>query len=81
MCARLLFVSVVFLSQPRQGTQRYEGGRYQELTDLDVLQMIGRAGRPQFDTKGIALILTRWNSVPRSLLLFISPLRGLFLMR
>lgn len=42
-----------------KGTQRYERpGGYCELSDLDVLQMIGRAGRPQFDTKGYALILT-----------------------
>ncbi|GBP96189.1 Putative U5 small nuclear ribonucleoprotein 200 kDa helicase [Eumeta japonica] len=29
-----------------------EKGRWVELSALDVLQMLGRAGRPQYDTKG-----------------------------
>lgn len=29
-----------------------------ELEETDILQMIGRAGRPQFDDKGVAVILT-----------------------
>ena len=29
-----------------------------EYSELDVLQMIGRAGRPQFDTFGVAVIMT-----------------------
>ena len=44
-----------------KGTQFYdaklEGYKDMELTD--VLQMLGRAGRPQFDTSGIARILTQ----------------------
>lgn len=28
-----------------------------EYTDLDVFQMMGRAGRPQFDTCGVAVIM------------------------
>ena len=37
-----------------KGTQVYspERGRWVELGALDVLQMLGRAGRPQYDTKG-----------------------------
>ena len=37
-----------------KGTQVYnpEKGRWVELGALDVLQMFGRAGRPQYDTKG-----------------------------
>uniref|UniRef100_A0A336M1D6 U5 small nuclear ribonucleoprotein 200 kDa helicase n=1 Tax=Culicoides sonorensis TaxID=179676 RepID=A0A336M1D6_CULSO len=37
-----------------KGTQVYnpEKGRWVELSALDVLQMLGRAGRPQYDTKG-----------------------------
>ena len=37
-----------------KGTQVYnpEKGRWVELGALDVLQMLGRAGRPQYDTKG-----------------------------
>ncbi|TGZ81838.1 putative DEAD/DEAH box helicase [Ascodesmis nigricans] len=44
-----------------KGTQFYdakiEGYRDMDLTD--VLQMLGRAGRPQFDTSGIACIFTQ----------------------
>lgn len=38
-----------------KGTQIYnpEKGRWVELGALDVLQMLGRAGRPQYDTKGM----------------------------
>jgi len=30
-----------------------------EMSDLEVLQMVGRAGRPQFDNDAIAVIMTR----------------------
>ena len=32
---------------------------YQEYSDTQVLQMIGRAGRPQFDTSATAVIMTK----------------------
>ena len=35
-----------------------EKGRWVELGMLDVLQMLGRAGRPQYDKKGEGLLLT-----------------------
>lgn len=35
-----------------------EQGRWVELGMLDVLQMLGRAGRPQYDKKGEGLLLT-----------------------
>lgn len=42
---------------PRQviirGTKSFADGAMREYTDLEVLQMIGRAGRPQFDTLGV----------------------------
>eukprot|EP01107_Rhizomastix_libera_P003769 TRINITY_DN1648_c0_g2_i1.p2 TRINITY_DN1648_c0_g2~~TRINITY_DN1648_c0_g2_i1.p2 ORF type:complete len:2183 (-),score=603.76 TRINITY_DN1648_c0_g2_i1:51-6599(-) len=43
-----------------RGTQVYspERGRWIELGPLDVMQMIGRAGRPQFDTEGRGIIIT-----------------------
>jgi len=43
-----------------KGTQIYnpEKGRWVELSSQDVLQMLGRAGRPQFDTFGEGIIIT-----------------------
>lgn len=37
-----------------KGTQVYDAGkgRWVELGALDIMQMLGRAGRPQYDTKG-----------------------------
>ena len=35
-----------------------EKGRWVELGALDVLQMFGRAGRPQYDTKGQGVLIT-----------------------
>lgn len=43
-----------------KGTQVYspEKGSWVELSPQDVLQMLGRAGRPQFDTFGEGIIIT-----------------------
>lgn len=42
-----------------KSTQYYVTGQgYRELEERDVLQMIGRAGRPQFDTTATAVIMT-----------------------
>ncbi|KAJ9550083.1 hypothetical protein OSB04_022626 [Centaurea solstitialis] len=43
-----------------KGTQIYnpEKGAWTELSPLDVMQMLGRAGRPQFDTYGEGIIIT-----------------------
>ena len=42
-----------------KGTEFYDGKtkRYVDFPVTDVLQMMGRAGRPQFDDQGIAVIL------------------------
>lgn len=42
-----------------KGTEYFDGrlGRYVDFAVTDVLQMMGRAGRPQYDTHGVALIL------------------------
>lgn len=43
-----------------KGTQIYDPskGRWAELSPLDVQQMLGRAGRPQYDTEGEGIIMT-----------------------
>ena len=43
-----------------KGTQVYNPakGNWQELSPLDVMQMFGRAGRPQYDTQGMGIIIT-----------------------
>ena len=42
-----------------KGTEYFDGkcGRYVDFPVTDILQMMGRAGRPQFDTQGVACIL------------------------
>lgn len=46
-----------------KGTQIYnpERGRWVELSPLDIMQMIGRAGRPQHDTEGLAASISLFN--------------------
>nr|XP_049704303.1 putative U5 small nuclear ribonucleoprotein 200 kDa helicase isoform X1 [Helicoverpa armigera]XP_049704304.1 putative U5 small nuclear ribonucleoprotein 200 kDa helicase isoform X2 [Helicoverpa armigera] len=48
-----------------KGTQVYsaERGRWAELGALDVLQMLGRAGRPQYDTKGEGILITNHSEL------------------
>lgn len=48
-----------------KGTQIYnpEKGAWTELSPLDVMQMLGRAGRPQFDTYGEGIIITGHNEL------------------
>ncbi|XP_008482683.1 uncharacterized protein LOC103519375 [Diaphorina citri] len=43
-----------------KSTENYVGASgYQEYKETQILQMIGRAGRPQYDTEAIAVILTK----------------------
>ncbi len=42
-----------------KSTLHYVSGMFQECSESQVLQMIGRAGRPQFDTTATAVIMTR----------------------
>ncbi|XP_062373208.1 probable ATP-dependent DNA helicase HFM1 isoform X2 [Sardina pilchardus] len=42
-----------------KSTAHYVGGTCQEYSEADILQMIGRAGRPQFDTSATAVIMTK----------------------
>lgn len=41
-----------------KGTNQYCSGQYKRYSNMDILQMIGRAGRPQFDTFGVAVVMT-----------------------
>lgn len=42
-----------------KGTKRFIQGNVTEYDESEILQMIGRAGRPQFDESGVAVIMTR----------------------
>ncbi|KAJ0110104.1 hypothetical protein J7T55_014907 [Diaporthe amygdali] len=42
-----------------KGTTSYQESSIAELSDLEIMQMLGRAGRPQFGNSGVAVILTR----------------------
>mmetsp|Transcript_10155 Transcript_10155/g.33224 ORF Transcript_10155/g.33224 Transcript_10155/m.33224 type:complete len:2313 (+) Transcript_10155:39-6977(+) len=48
-----------------KGTQIYspEEGKWTELSPLDIVQMMGRAGRPQFDSEGEGIILTKHSEL------------------
>ncbi|KAI0451312.1 hypothetical protein F5B21DRAFT_528092 [Xylaria acuta] len=48
-----------------KGTSHYTDDGPQEYTDLDVMQMLGRAGRPQFDNSATAIIMTRLANTQR----------------
>ncbi|KAL3148608.1 hypothetical protein ABBQ38_014036 [Trebouxia sp. C0009 RCD-2024] len=55
-----------------KGTQVYNPakGNWQELSPLDVMQMFGRAGRPQYDTQGMGIIITSHQELQFYLSLF-----------
>lgn len=48
-----------------KGTKMYDSasGLYKDIGIFDVQQIFGRAGRPQFDTEGEALILTQFKQM------------------
>lgn len=48
-----------------KNTSSYEGNTVKEYSDLDIMQMMGRAGRPQFDDSAVAVIMTRMLQVAR----------------
>ena len=55
-----------------KGTEVYNPDRacWEELSQLDVMQMLGRAGRPQFDTHGVGTIITSQRELQFYLSLF-----------
>ncbi|KAI0120824.1 P-loop containing nucleoside triphosphate hydrolase protein [Hypoxylon sp. NC0597] len=48
-----------------KGTTGYSNDRPQEYSDLEVMQMLGRAGRPQFDDSAVAIIMTKTANIDR----------------
>ncbi|KAF7115781.1 hypothetical protein CNMCM5793_003421 [Aspergillus hiratsukae] len=46
-----------------KGTVGWQDGGCKEYSDLEMMQMLGRAGRPQFDDSAIAVIITRKERV------------------
>ena len=46
-----------------KGTQIYSNNQNIEYKAADIIQMMGRAGRPQFDQRGLAFILTEESKV------------------
>lgn len=48
-----------------KGTRYYDSskGGFSDLSILDILQIFGRAGRPQFDSRGEACLITSGNKV------------------
>ncbi|XP_050351161.1 probable ATP-dependent DNA helicase HFM1 [Nymphalis io] len=48
-----------------KNTQQYVNGAYQEYSISTILQMVGRAGRPQYDTEATAVIMTRLQDKAR----------------
>ncbi|XP_037643041.1 probable ATP-dependent DNA helicase HFM1 isoform X3 [Sebastes umbrosus] len=45
-----------------KSTMQYVAGSCEEYSEADLLQMIGRAGRPQFDTSATAVIMTKFQT-------------------
>lgn len=48
-----------------KGTTGYSNNQVQEYSDLEVMQMLGRAGRPQFDRAAVGIIMTTKDLVQR----------------
>ena len=46
-----------------KNTMAYQDEGLKEYSDLEIIQMLGRAGRPQFDTSAVAIIITKQDKV------------------
>ena len=48
-----------------KGTTAYKDHGWEEYDELEMLQIMGRAGRPQFDRQGVAVIMTETGTAAR----------------
>ncbi|CAG8956625.1 hypothetical protein HYFRA_00011936 [Hymenoscyphus fraxineus] len=48
-----------------KGTVTFQDGHVAEYSDLEVMQMLGRAGRPQFEDSAVAVIMTKMDKKQR----------------
>ena len=48
-----------------KNTMCYQDSGLKEYSDLEVIQMLGRAGRPQFDTSAVAVVITKQEKVEK----------------
>ncbi|KAL2040972.1 hypothetical protein N7G274_006430 [Stereocaulon virgatum] len=48
-----------------KNTVSYQDDGVKEYADLEIMQMLGRAGRPQFDTTAVAVIMTKQDKVKK----------------
>jgi len=50
-----------------KSTYCYKGPKvgYTDYTKMEIDQMVGRAGRPQYDNKGVAVIMTEKQNVDK----------------
>ena len=48
-----------------KNTMGYQGDCLKEYADLEIMQMLGRAGRPQFDDTAVAVIITKQEKVKK----------------
>jgi ATP-dependent DNA helicase HFM1/MER3 len=55
-----------------KNTASWSQGGMKEYSDLEIMQMLGRAGRPQFDDSAVAVIMTRQEKVRKYELLMSS---------
>ena len=69
----LKFKKIIFIVR-LQGTELYDAkhGSFVDLGILDVLQIFGRAGRPQFNESGDGIIITTHNKLHHYLALMMN---------
>ena len=48
-----------------KGTVTFQEDGLKEYADLEIMQMLGRAGRPQFDSSAIAVIMTKQDKTKK----------------